>query len=64
MDEEETKFVVLVSYCANKCQLAGTSFRSTVARHLNDIMGELFEVYSLLVCYYMCLPYDLEVTFV
>ncbi|XP_021889373.1 separase isoform X3 [Carica papaya] len=44
VDEEETKFVVLVSYCANKCQLAGTSFRSTVARHLNDIMGELFEV--------------------
>ncbi|KAE8698781.1 putative Kinetochore protein ndc80 [Hibiscus syriacus] len=43
LDNNALEFVELVDYCAYKCRAAGTTFCSTLAKHLNDIAGDFRE---------------------
>ncbi|OMO79315.1 Peptidase C50, separase [Corchorus capsularis] len=43
MDDSAIGFVELADYCANKCRAAGTSFCSTLARHLIKLAGDFHQ---------------------
>ncbi|GMI87982.1 EXTRA SPINDLE POLES, RADIALLY SWOLLEN 4, homolog of separase, HOMOLOGY OF SEPARASE 1 [Hibiscus trionum] len=40
IDNNAIEFVELVDYCAYKCRAVGTTFCSTLVKHLNDIAGD------------------------
>ncbi|OMO79929.1 Peptidase C50, separase [Corchorus capsularis] len=43
MDDSAIAFVELADYCANKCRAAGSSFCSTLARHLIKLAGDFHQ---------------------